>query len=100
MDPALIKKAIEALFRDTMRCAAFHKQRRPVRQIVGDSSEAPFSMHDLSAVPRPEQPAAIERLAAEIQTSLNTRRARRTDRPDEVERYVESSAGRDSSPCR
>jgi non-ribosomal peptide synthase protein (TIGR01720 family) len=77
MDPALTKKAVEELFtrHDALRLRFINNDGR-WQQIVSDSSEAPFSMHDLSAVSPVEQPAVIERLAAEIQTSLNVQEGR------------------------
>ena len=72
LKPSLLQKAVEELFmrHDALRLRFVNNDGR-WQQTVSENIDAPFSVHDLSSTPSSEQPAAIERLAEEIQKSLN-----------------------------
>lgn len=72
LDAALISNAVAELFarHDALRLR-FTNENSQWRQTVSEKSEVPFSIHDLSTLAGSEQSTAIEKLAEEIQRSLD-----------------------------
>ncbi len=72
LDAALIGNAVAELFarHDALRLR-FTNENNQWQQTVSEKSEVPFSIHDLSTLAGSEQSAAIEKLADEIQRTLD-----------------------------
>ena len=74
LDPSLLKRVIQHLLRhhDMLR-VRFKRGESGWQQVIADPDDenVPFEYIDLSPLSKPEQKSAIERKAAELQTSLN-----------------------------
>ena len=73
LDPAFLKKAVARLLEhhDMLRVRSVATGLGHQLAIADTDGDAPFSRVDLSSLPDPEQSAAVETKAAELQTSLN-----------------------------
>jgi amino acid adenylation domain-containing protein/non-ribosomal peptide synthase protein (TIGR01720 family) len=73
LEAALIEKAVEELFirHDALRLRFINMVGRWQQTVSEPDGETPFSVHDFSSLPGSEQPAAIKRVADEIQRGLN-----------------------------
>ena len=76
LDPRLTRQVVEGLIarHDALRLRFHNGSNGWEASIAPAADPLPFSSHDLSALERPEQQAAIERHADEMQRSLNLER--------------------------